>query len=121
MGAHRAEGEPHLVGDPEQPRPPGSLPVGRVGKGLAAARPDLDLGVDQLALDRRGELGVAQAGGLHLLEAVLEVEDRRIEDRELLLDPDREVGRGLEDLTHGLEVQRVVLWLGIGCHPRLGL
>ena len=60
------------------------------------------------------ELGIAQAGRLHLLEAVLEIEDRGIDDRELLLDPDREVGRGLEDLAHGVEIQRVVLWLGIG-------
>jgi hypothetical protein len=45
---------------------------------------------------------------------VLEVENRRVDDRELLLDPHREVGRRLEDLAHGPEVHRVVLWLRIG-------
>ena len=67
------------------------LPIGGVAEGLALPGADLDL-VDQLALDRQGEQLVAQAGRIHLLEPVLEVEDRRVEDRELLLDPDREVG-----------------------------
>ena len=53
VGAHRRQRQAHLVGDGEQPRSPGPLPLGRVREGLAAARPDLDLGVDQLALDRR--------------------------------------------------------------------
>ena len=42
---------------------------GRVGEGLAAARPDLDLGRDQLADEMRLELG-ALRGRLQLLEAV---------------------------------------------------
>ena len=114
VGPHRRQSQAHLLGDAEQPRPPRPLPLRRIREGLAATGADLDLGVDQLALDRRGELGVAQAGGPHLLEAVLEVEDRRFDNRELLLDPYREVGRRLEDLAHGPEVQRVVLWLRIG-------
>jgi hypothetical protein len=119
VGSHRRQGEAHLLGDAKQPRPPRPLLVGRLGEGLTAARTNLDLGVDQLALDRRREQPVAQAGRLQLLEAVLEVEDRRVEDCELLLDPDGEVGRRLEGLANGVEVQRVVLWLRIGWH-RLG-
>ena len=59
---------------------------------------DLDLGRDELAdevlLERR-----AARGRLDVLEAVREVERLRVEDRELLLDRDREVGRGLELLA----------------------
>ena len=73
----------------EQPAAAVALALGRVGEGLTAPGPDLDLGVDQLAADRRGELVVGLGGVVQLLEAVLELERLRIEDRELLLDPDR--------------------------------
>ena len=49
-----------------------------------------------------------------LLEAVLQVEDRGIDDLELLLDPDREIGGGLEDLADDVQVEAVVLRLWIG-------
>ena len=68
------------------------------------SRPDLDLGRDQLAGSRvREQLVVAR-----LLDQVLECIDERecawIEQRELLLEPHREVGRGLEDLEGMVEV-----------------
>jgi hypothetical protein len=49
---------------------------------------------------------------------MLEVQDRGIEDRELLLDADREIGGRLEFLANRLEVKAVVLWLRIGCLRR---
>ena len=118
MGAHRSQGQSHLVGDPEQPLAPRALPSRGVGEGLAPPRTDLDLGVDQFALDRVGELRIAQAGLLHLLEPMLEIEDGGVQDRELLLDPDREVGRGLEQPANLVEVKPVVLWLRIRGHRR---
>ena len=57
----------------------------------AAPRLDLDLGGDQLADEVRLEHG-AQRSRLHVLEPVDEAERRRIEQRELLLDGDGEVG-----------------------------
>ena len=53
---------------------------------------DLDLGGDQLAGRRLGQHLVALAGGVDVLEAVLQLQRPRVEDRELLLEPDREVG-----------------------------
>ena len=71
---------------------------GHVGEGLAAACSDLDLRRDQLTDEVRLELG-ALGGGLQLLEAVRQREALRVEDRELLLDRNREVGRRLEVLA----------------------
>src|ERR671925_242850 len=65
---------------------------------VAAARPDLDLGGDQLPHQVILELGVL-GGGLQLLEPVGQGEGFRIEDRELLLDRDAEVLGLLEGLT----------------------
>ena len=69
-----------------------------LGEGLAAPGLHLDLGGDQLAdevrLERR-PLGRR----LDLLEAVDEVEARRVEERELLLDRDGEVGALVECLA----------------------
>ena len=59
---------------------------------------DLDLGGDQLADEVRLEHR-ALRGGLHVLEPVDEPERCRIEQRELLLDRDGEVGAGLEALA----------------------
>ena len=66
-----------------------------VGERVAAAGADLDLGRDQLADEMRLELG-ARRRFLQLLEAVDEVERLGVEERELLLDGDREVGHGVE-------------------------
>ena len=71
---------------------------GGLGEALAAAGLDLDLGRDELADEVLLELGAAR-GGLHLLEAVDELERLGVEERELLLDGDGEVLAGLESLV----------------------
>jgi hypothetical protein len=65
---------------------------------LAAARPHLDLGRDQLADKVLVELS-APGRRLQLLEAVRERERLRIEDRELFLDGQGEIGAGVELLA----------------------
>jgi hypothetical protein len=40
-----------------------------------------------------------------VLEAMLQLQGRRIDDRELLLEADGEVGRGLESLPSEVEVE----------------
>ena len=72
--------------------------TGNVGEGVAAAGPDLDLGGDQLTDQVLGERS-SGCRGLHLLEAVDEIERFRVEQGELLLDGRREVGRLLELLA----------------------
>ncbi len=74
----------------------------RLGERVAPARAHLDLGGDQLSDEVRLEVG-ALRGVPHVLEAVEQVERRRIEQRELLLDRDREVGNGLERGPGGRE------------------
>ena len=69
-----------------------------VGERLATSRLDLDLGGDQLADEVRLEHRALRRG-LHVLEPVDEPERCRIEQRELLLDRDGEVGAGLEGLA----------------------
>ena len=69
-----------------------------VGERLLLAGLHLDLGRDQLADEVRLERR-ALRGGLHLLEAVHEVERRGVEERELLLDRDGEVLGGVEALA----------------------
>ena len=88
--AGRAERDPERLGELVQLRAPLAHPGGRFGEVLAAARSNLDLRRDQLAdevLLERGSL----RGRLQLLEAVRQLERLWIEDRELLLDRDREV------------------------------
>ena len=91
----RAEEEPHRLDERLELRAPLGHGGGNVGERLLLARPHLHLGGDQLAdevlLERR-----PARGRLDVLEAVREIERLRIEDRELLLDGDREVGRRLE-------------------------
>ena len=77
----------------------------RVVDVLAAAGDDLDLRGDELARDRGGEDRIALGGGVaQLLEARHEVERLRIEDRELLLEADRQVLGGREDLLGAVEI-----------------
>ena len=72
-----------------------------------AARPDLDLAGDELARDRLRQHRVLGGRGIaQVLEARREVERHGIEEGELLLDPDREVGRGREALRGAIEVDR---------------
>src|SRR5215210_3506071 len=80
-------------------RPAAPRSVLRARTAAGAPRADLDLGADQLARDSLGEHRIFLRDGAELLEAVVEGERLRVEDRELLLDPDREVRGGLEDLS----------------------
>ena len=96
-----AEGDPLRGGKREQAPPVLALVSERVGQVDARARDDLDLRGDELARDRRAQLGVrVGGGGAHLLVARDQFEGLRVEDRELLLDPDGEVG-GLRESIRG--------------------
>jgi hypothetical protein len=97
VGPGRSQDEPHRVGQRLQLRPALRHRGGHVGERLAASRLDLDLGRDQLADEMRLERRPLR-GGLHLLEAVDEVQRDRVEERELLLDRDGEVGPVVEAL-----------------------
>ena len=92
MGSRAAELDAEVVGQLAQLGAPLRHERRGLGEGLAAAGPDLDFGRDQLTDDVRLEVR-SLGGSLQLLEAVRERERVRIEDRELLLDRDREVGR----------------------------
>ena len=70
-----------------------------VGEVRALAGTDLDLGGDQLTGDRAGQHVVAVPPSAQRLERVDQGQRLGVEQRELLLEPDREVGRGLEDLA----------------------
>ena len=91
MRAGRAERDPERIDERLQLRPALGHRRGNLGEALAAPGLDLDLGRDQLADEVRLERRPLRRR-LHLLEPVDEVERRRIEQRELLLDRDREVG-----------------------------
>jgi hypothetical protein len=95
VGSGGAEQEAHRLD--ERLQLPAALGhrAGHVGEGLLPPRPDLDLGSDQLADEMLLESGSARSG-LHVLEPIREVERRRVEDGELLLDGDGEVRRRLE-------------------------
>ena len=82
---------------------------------LAAAGADLDLAVDQLAGDGLGQHVVGHRRVVQLHEAVGELEAVGVDQRELLLDADGEVGGGLEDLPDSLHVQA-----GVGQAVRRG-
>ena len=84
-------------------RPALGDPRGRLGEVFAAAGPDLDLGGDQLADEVLVERG-ALRHRLELLEAVVEVERLRVEERELLLDREGEVAPGFELLAREREL-----------------
>ena len=114
VGAGRGERGIVLGGQGEQPATALALALGGLGEGLPPPGPDLDLGVDQLAAHRGGELVVGLRGVSQLLEAVLELQRLGVEDRELLLDPDREVGGCVERLADAVEVEPGVRRLGIG-------
>ncbi len=78
-------------------------PPGQLLEVVGAAGADLDLGGDQLAdqvrLERR-----ARGGGLQLLEAVAQRKRPGVEDRELLLDGDGEVGGALVLLAREVDL-----------------
>jgi hypothetical protein len=93
--------------EPEQPRARLALARQGVREGLAPVRADLDLRRDQLSSHASREDLVALRGRAQLLEALHERARLGVEDAELLLDPDREVRRGLEDLPGSLHVEHV--------------
>ena len=93
--ARRTEQEPHRLDEPLELRSALRHGGRNIRERLLLAGANLHLGGDELAhevlLERR-----PTRGRLHVFEAVREVERVRIEDRELLLDGHREVGRSLE-------------------------
>ena len=95
MRSGRSEQDAHGLDERAQLRAALGHRRRHVRERLLAAGTDLDLGGDQLAdqvlLERR-----ALCCRFDLLEAVREVERLRVEERELLLDGDREVRRLLE-------------------------
>ncbi len=92
MGSRRSQRGALFAGQGEQPSAALALAAQRVGKVLAAAGDDLDLRGDQLTRDRLRQQRIALAGtGAQLLEARYQIQRGRLEDRELLLDADREV------------------------------
>ena len=95
VGPGRAEHEPHRLDQRLQLRPTLGDRGRNVRERLLLARSDLDFRGDELADEVLLERGAAR-GCVDVLEAVREVEGLRIEDRELLLDGDGEVGCGLE-------------------------
>ena len=99
--ARRAEPDAVRAGEREQPPPRLGLARAGVVDVRAPAGPDLDLGRDQLAGDRRHEHGIPHGGVAQQLEAGDERERLGVEERELLLDPDGEVSRVLEGLARG--------------------
>ena len=96
----RREAEAERIDERAELRAPLAQRARRLGERLAAARADLDLGGDQLADEVRLELGAARRL-LHVLEAVDEPERRRIDERELLLDRERQVRPALEGRLRG--------------------
>ena len=99
MRSGRGQAGAPVGGECEQPPPAIPLVGDRVVKVLAAPGADLDLGRDQLARDRVGEHRIRRRGVAQVLEALDEVERAGIEDRELLLQADGEIGRRVELLA----------------------
>ena len=89
------------------------------GEVLAAAGAHLDFGGDQLADDIRREVGLDRRR-VELLEAVGELERLRIEERELLLHRDGEVGAAVEVLA-GLRQQVLPRHLLLVAHGQEGI
>jgi hypothetical protein len=103
-------GQQHAAvgGQAEQPRARLALALRRLGEALALARADLDLRLDQLSGNGFGQHGVRRRRLLQLVEPLVERQRLRVEDRELLLDSDREVRRGLERLMDAGHFQHQV-------------
>ena len=93
---------PSPLGDLRELRAARAHPLRRLREGLAPAGPHLRLGRDQLA-DEVVVDGAPGRGSLHVLEAVDQRERLRVEERELLLDRDRQIGAALEGRARLLE------------------
>ena len=98
----RAERDAERPGERPELRPPLPHLLRGLGEALAASGANLHLGGDQLAdqvlVHRR-----ARCGRLQVLETVDERERLRVEDRELLLDGERQIGAGLVGSARRLE------------------
>src|SRR2546423_2803896 len=82
-----------------------ALEIHCLGEGLRPPGAYLDLRGNQLPGGRLGQQLVLKAGYMHVVEAVTQVEAIRIDDRELLLEADREIRRGLEQLPRSRQVE----------------
>jgi hypothetical protein len=103
--AGRAQRDPARRHEREQPHSHVALARDRVVEVLAPAGADLDLGRDQLACDRLRQHAVLRDRGVaQFLEPRHELERPAVEDGELLLDADGEVGRRREDLLGAVQV-----------------
>ena len=98
VGPGGAEEETHRLDERLKLRAPLRHGRGHVRERLLPARADLDLGGDELADEVLGERRL-RGCRLDLLEAVRQIERLRVDERELLLDGRREVGRVLELLA----------------------
>ena len=105
MGARGRQQRVAVGGEPEQPRAGLALAREGVRQVLPPPGADLDLRRDQLPRHGVGQHVVGLRGLAQLLVAVIQLERVRVEDPELLLDPHREVLRGLEDLPRELHVE----------------
>ena len=105
VGPQRRQRDSHALREREEAGAALLLVADRLREALAAPGADLDLGVDQLSRRRLGEQVILEAALVDLLEAVLELEGVGVRQRELLLEPDREVLRGLEHLARPRHVE----------------
>ena len=105
--AGRTEQDPEPVGETEERRATLLLEVDRLGHGLGPARADLDLGGDQLPGDRIPERRFVLGCSAEFFVAIDQIEGIGVEDRELLLEADGEVGRVLESLSGNSEIERI--------------
>ena len=103
-----AESDTPTLGEGEQLAAQLALARDRIGEVRAAAGDDLDLGGDELAgevlVQRRRALGSAVT---QLLEALCQVEALRLEDGELLLEPDSQVACSGEQRRRTIEIDHV--------------
>jgi hypothetical protein len=107
VGAGRPEQRTVTLGEAEQPGARLALRGERSLKRVAAAGADLDLRRDQLTRHRPHEEVVVAGGSLQLLKARDERSRLPVDDRELLLDRDREIRRGVERLPDEIDVQQI--------------
>ena len=105
MRAGRPQGDVARLGQREQPPAALVLALERVTEVLTLAGADLHLGGDQLAGEGVDQEVVGVRLRSDLLEDVGQRERVRVEQCELLLEPDREVGRGLEYIARSMCVE----------------
>ena len=103
MRAGRTEAQVEAAGDGVELNPALFHPLGSLGEALAAPSSNLGLRGDQLANEVRLDVRPAPCG-LNVLEPVRERERLRVEQRELLLDGERQVCAVLERLASGREL-----------------